>query len=108
MSVDPITGDRTTISGDPGSFGANVGTGPDFDSDGPSGIVIDRNGDILVADRFAQAIFRIDPATGNRAILSGDPNGANVGAEPDFPDDGPLGLALEATGNILVSQRAKK
>jgi streptogramin lyase len=62
------------------------------------------SGDILVTDPIAGtggqgALFRVDPITGERTLLSDFGVGANQG-------ENPAGVAVEASGNILVADPA--
>ncbi len=93
--VDTASGNRSLVS----DFG-NAAQGP-LGAD-PSGLALEASGTILVIDfsagtDFAGALFRVDPASGNRSLVSDFGNAAQ----------GPLilasfGLALEATGTVLV------
>ena len=56
-------------------------------------------GDILVADFSQNAIFRVDPNSGDRTVVSSN----TVGTGPMLAS--PTSLALEADGSILVSTR---
>jgi hypothetical protein len=95
IRVDPVTGSRTTVSAN----GAPAG-GPEFRE--PGAVALEADGDILVADEsaspFGGAVIRVDPATGARTTVSA--NGVPPGG-PDFTN--PFGLALEADGDILVT-----
>ena len=99
IRVDPVTGVRTTVSenGDP------VG-GPSF-AQGISGIAIEADGDILVLDGLAfggtGGIIRVDPVTGVRTTVSEN----TAPADPDVDFSEPFDLALEADGDIVVSDR---
>lgn len=57
-------------------------------------------GDILVADASMPAIVHVDPATGDRTIVSS----SSVGTGTNFVL--PTGITLEASGHILVSDLA--
>ena len=95
--VDPVTGAQTVISS--GS--------PFFD---PQGVVLDAAGQILVADQNsfvggsngcgggAGAIFRVDPATGTKTVIT---TGMVIPTGRDFIT--PITLALDANGQILVA-----
>ena len=119
--MDPLTGNRTIISvadrttncfgagllfacctgagtGDGTPPCAAVGSGPDFGS--PAGLVVESSGDILVT---GDALFRVDPTTGNRTIISGPV----VGSGPDF-EGNPAGLVVESSGDILVATTNNK
>ena len=96
LRVDPVTGARTTVSENLAPLG-----GPSFGD--PSGIAIDRNGDLLIADRSAFAdstggVIRVDRDTGVRTAVSH--NAAPTGG-PSFAE--PVGIALASDGSILVT-----
>ena len=91
FKVDPITGARTVLS----DF--SVGDNQGFE---PLGVAVEASGNILVIDRSAGtssqgALFRVDPTTGDRSLLSDFGFGDNQGSNP-------FGVAVEASGNILV------
>ena len=93
IRVDAGTGDRTIVSD------ASTGTGPVLDK--PQVILFDSAGDILAGD--GDTIFRVDPVTGNRSIVTsddGDPGGQVVGTGASIAliSD----LLVEPDGNILV------
>lgn len=56
-------------------------------------------GDLLVTDPTSQTVYYVDPATGNRSILS-SPGPSAVGSGPGF---GPVGIAVAANGQVLVT-----
>ncbi len=95
FKVDPATGDRTIISGDP--FGANVGSGPNL-RDGEE-LIVTATGKIIVTDSDEEAVYVIDPVTGDRSILSDSLNGLG----PDLRH--PFGLVMDASGKLIVSDR---
>jgi NHL repeat-containing protein len=73
VEVNPVTGARTLISGD------GTGSGPELAI--PYTVAVEASGDILVADSDAATgapqLLRITPASGNRAVLTG--NGVGSG-----------------------------
>ncbi|MGI8946310.1 MAG: hypothetical protein ACR2GL_08750 [Thermoleophilaceae bacterium] len=95
IRVDPVTGARTSVSSN-----AQPAGGPAFVE--PSGIALAPDGSLLVADENAfdgsGAVIRVDPATGARMTVSA--NGAPAGG-PSF--DQPVGIAIEADGDLLVT-----
>jgi hypothetical protein len=107
--VDPITGDRTVISGCVDEFcSSSVGSGVAFES--LAGIALEVDGSILAAELNAylgssfRAVFRVDPVTGNRTIASGCAQfecTSWVGAGAMF--DVPVDIALDENGYILLS-----
>lgn len=76
VEVSPGTGTRTRISGN------GRGTGPDLAM--PTTVAVEASGDILVTDVDITSglpwILRVNPATGDRTILSG--SGSAVGTGP--------------------------
>jgi hypothetical protein len=61
--VDPANRNRTILSDN------TTGTGPDFSK--PEGVAIEPHGSLLAINDSQNALLRVDPATGNRTILSG-------------------------------------
>jgi hypothetical protein len=73
------------------------GSGPDFGSL-IGGLAIDHANNILLTGFDAESVFKIDPVTGNRAVLSGP--GAGSGPTMDGPND----VVISPYGNdIFVS-----
>jgi sugar lactone lactonase YvrE len=107
--IDATSGDRTVVSGCiDESCSSRVGSGVAFES--PYDVVVEADGSILVveADSFNgtefRALVRVNPDNGVRTILSGCKQPAClsvVGAGPNFSI--PVGLALNASGEILVT-----
>jgi len=109
VRFDPDTGERTTLSG-PRPLEPEVGSGPALGI--PAALAREASGTLLVADRKERAILRVDPVTGDRAIVSGCTDvrnevceGSVVGGGPEvtFPE----GIAVESAGTILVAQRGQ-
>ena len=92
--VDTASGNRSLVS----DFG-NSAQGPVGRA--PYGLALETAGTVLVIDKDAGpgvgALFRVDAATGNRSLVS---NFANAGQGP--LGSNPSGLALEASGTVLV------
>ena len=93
--VHPTTGKRTVVS----DFGQSA-QGP-LGGD-PIGVAVETSGNILVTDEDAGtgnagALFRVNPATGHRTLLSDFGNSAQGPLGSD-----PIGVAVEASGSILV------
>lgn len=96
FAVDPANGTRTLVS----DFG-NSAQGPLGEI--PYGVTINAAGELLVVDEdagtnFRGAIFKVNPATGNRTLLS-DFNQASQGPLGEDPTN----LALTVAGDILVA-----
>ncbi len=87
IRVDPVTGEQTLIS--QGGFFKD-----------PENVVIDSDGNILVADGRAAdrgAIIKVDPVTGDQTILS-----SNAISTKNLFDRGPEDLVLDSNGDIIV------
>lgn len=94
IRIDPVTGARTTLSRN------TAPAGPAFEN--PIDLAVARNGDIYVLDAgdgFSTGkVLRVDPVNGARTLISKN------GAPADPPAfSSPRGIAIEASGNILVS-----
>jgi MYXO-CTERM domain-containing protein len=103
VRVDPASGDRTIVSGctDP-QCAAVVGNGPAIGR--LFGLAVEAGGAVAVAD--GRAVYRIDPANGDRSVLSGCADAACstlVGGGPGFGE--PVDLLAEPDGRLLVSYR---
>jgi hypothetical protein len=68
IRVHPATGDRTIVSGIDPRNGLLIGAGPPLRR--PISIAVEANGTLVVGDIFHQAVFRVDPLTGDREVLS--------------------------------------
>lgn len=96
--LDPVTGQRTTLSAN----GQPVGV-PNFVE--PEGLTIDTGGDLLVADQDAfgggGGVIRVDRQTGERSVVSSNqhPFGG-----PQFSD--PSSVRLDENGDLIVADWA--
>jgi hypothetical protein len=59
LRVDPVSGDRTVVSG------ARIGTGPDFEF--PQEITVEATGTLVVL--HAGRVLRVDPVSGDRTAV---------------------------------------
>ena len=119
--IDPATGARTLVSGCE-DLGCNTlrGAGPAFDN--PFGIHFDLEGALLVADSKLDAVLRVDPASGDRTLVSGCADSScssAVGAGPGFgevldlvvipePDAAPLAIPALTTLCLLGRHRTRR
>jgi DNA-binding beta-propeller fold protein YncE len=89
--VDPITGDRTVLTG------MGVGSGPSLLQ--VRGVAIDRWGQIYVtdADSTRRRVVRIDPISGSRTLISG----IDRGTGPNLV--APFALAFDSAGELYLS-----
>jgi hypothetical protein len=92
VHVDRSTGGRAILS----QFGVR-GAGPDFDYS-IGGIDVSPQGDIYVAGTGGSSIFRIDPASGDRTVVSSP----TVGSGPTFTSEGDL--VVGPAGDLFVAR----
>jgi hypothetical protein len=95
LSINITNGNRTVISKSSIAQGPQVGSGAII----PwiMGIRVDINGQVLVSDRVAMSIVRIDPNTGNRTLVSKD---GERGTGLDF--ESPIGLVIDPVDQSLI------
>ncbi len=105
VRVDPETGARTTLSGCANAACSTVvGVGPTIHR--LFGIAIAADGRLFVADD--RAVYAIEPASGDRTLLSGCPDAGcavPVGVGPAFGE--PSDLAVAPDGSLLVAYRVE-
>jgi hypothetical protein len=106
LQINPTTGNRTVVSGCVDiACSSQVGTGPAFL--GPRFIAFGVAGAMLVSDRASaavNAVVQVDPATGNRSIVSGCENPACSSVRGTGPAlDTAFGIAVEPSGNVIVA-----
>ena len=94
----------TTLAGSAGNPGAVNGTGSAARFDAPAGVAVDSSGNVFVADRSNHAIRRVTPAgvvtTFAGTMTSfGSADGTGSAARFYYP----LGLAIDAGGNLFVA-----
>lgn len=96
----------TTFAGQAGSSGSADGTGNAARFSEASGLAIDGNGTLYVADTANHTIRKITPA-GVVTTLAGTPGAAGgadgTGAAARF--DRPVGVAVDGGGNVYVSEQ---
>jgi len=93
-----------TISGRAGSPGSADGPASTATFNGPSGIALDANGNIFVADNNNHTIRKI-AQTGNVTTVAGAATspGSADGAGSAARFQNPFGVAVDASGNLYVS-----
>ncbi len=101
---DPVTGERTLLSGCPGGFvkeyciesGLDRGQGLHFEE--VKSVAVEAQGTILVADTGLGTVMRVDPLSGDRTIVSGAITVGN-GRRFDFVN----GLVVDSTGSLIIA-----
>jgi streptogramin lyase len=99
--IDPA-GNTTTIANTSGTFGFADGDAATARFSQPSGLCLDGSGNIYVADTANDAIRKID-SSGMTTTLLGGVQGFVDGAATAARFDSPSGIAIDAAGNLYVS-----
>ncbi len=101
----------TTLAGD-ATYRNRDGTGADARFQSPTGVAVDRHGNVFVADSSNNTIRKITPAgvvttfAGQAGYFSADGTGSNGsidGPGPAARFNGPRGLAIDANGILFVA-----
>ncbi|HEX3187048.1 MAG TPA: NHL repeat-containing protein [Pyrinomonadaceae bacterium] len=94
-------GSVTTLAG--GSEGFADGTGAQASFNTPSGLAIDSEGNLYVADTGNNRIRKVTPQ-GVVTTLAGDATAGHVdGAAAQARFNGPIGVAVDSDGNVYVA-----
>ena len=105
--VDAATGIITTVAGN-GDFGFSGDDGPASDArlSNPTGVAVDGNGNLFIADQLNRRIRRVDAARGRITTVAGNgsfgfsgDNGPASDASLNFPN----GVALDGSGNLFIA-----
>ncbi|NUP09090.1 MAG: hypothetical protein HOW73_23815 [Polyangiaceae bacterium] len=101
--LNPTSGELTSVAGASGCRGFADGSGGQAKFDAPYGMVTLSNGDVLVADLMNHRIRKVT-ADGKVSTYAGDGTpGLIDGARENARFDQPKDLALDAAGNVYVS-----
>ena len=96
------TGMVTTLAGSTAGFSDGLGTAAKFSS--PDGLAVDNLGNVYVADTDNQKIRKISPI-GLVSTLAGSTQGFANGIGNIAQFDKPIGLAVDASGNVYVADQ---
>lgn len=95
----------TTFAGLPVRFGTNDATGTAARFQNPAGTAVDTNGNVYVTDESNDDIRKITPA-GSVSTYAGKAGITGTNDGPALSSalfNSPLGLALDASGNVIVA-----
>ncbi len=102
--LDPAMTEVTLLAGGSACPGFRDATGADARFNRPYGAVVTESGDVLVADQLNHAIRRISPA-GVVTTVAGDGAPGMIDGDVTVARfDQPQGLAIDAQGNVYVSE----
>ena len=99
-----------TLAGHPGSWGYadGRGAGVRFGSGGPSGLVVDHDGSVVVADPSNHTIRRISPDGSATTIAGGLGPGLRDGPADVAQFKSPVDVALSPDGSIYVADAGNR
>jgi sugar lactone lactonase YvrE len=102
------TGVTTTLAGSLGVSGAADGRGAEASFDQPSGLAIDREGNLYIADTGNCTIRKLVIPSAIVTTLAGSPSvpGSADGTGTGARFNKPTGLALDGAGNLFVADTA--
>jgi DNA-binding beta-propeller fold protein YncE len=101
---DPATGDLTTLAGTVGAKGFKDGPADEAQFFSPSGLAVDGNGNVFVADCGNNRICCLDMTTKHITTLAGrSEQGFRDGPGGVARFNRPMGVAVGADGNVLVA-----
>jgi hypothetical protein len=97
-----VDGAVSTLAGD-GTGGYRDGPGAQARFNGPIGVAVDAAGRVLVADAYNDRIRAVGPDGTVTTLAGGGVTGAIDGAAVDAQFNTPCGVAVDATGAVLVA-----
>jgi len=98
-----LSGNVTTVAGTAGVSGAINANGTSASFNCPSDLEIDALGNIYVSDHFNNLIRKIDVSKEVTTFAGSGEDGSNDGMGTQAQFNGPLGLALDSLGNLIVA-----
>ena len=103
--IDMAGGIETLAGTGERGYGGDGGPASEASLDGPSGVAVDRNGNVYVADYLNRRVRRIDSA-GMVSTFAGTGeagHGGDGGQAAGALLDGPSGVAVDTNGNVYVA-----
>lgn len=94
-------GAMTVLAGGTEAFADGAGSAAAFHT--PSGLAIDRAGNLFVADTGNNAIRKVTPQGVVSTVAGGGGAGYRDGAAAQALFNGPIGVAVDAKGNLFVA-----
>lgn len=98
-----LDGTVTTIAGSPGNAGTSDGTGGLAHFNMLTGIAVDRDGYIYVADLLNHRVRKVTPTGTVTTIAGSDTKGSADGNGTSATLSAPGGLAVDRNGNVVVA-----
>ena len=98
-----LSGNVTTVAGTAGVSGAINANGTSASFNCPSDLEIDALGNIYVSDHFNNLIRKIDISKEVTTFAGSGEGGSNDGVGTQAQFNGPMGLALDSLGNLIVA-----
>ena len=92
----------TTFAGS-GTRGSSDGTGASASFYFPMGLAVDSSGNVYVADEANNLIRKITPTGVVSTFAGSGSRGSTNGTGTEASFNGPIGIALDSSGNVYVS-----
>ncbi len=106
--IDATTGMITTVAGTGvASYSGDGGAAIEAALNGPTGVIIDPAGNLLIADRLNSAVRKVNMATGIITTVAGIPPTGGYAGDGGNPTDALLNnvpyVNMDAAGNLYIS-----
>ena len=105
--VDHATGLITTVAGNGTcGYGGDGSAATSAQLDDPTGVAVEADGDVVIADSGNNVIREVDPSTGVITTVAGNGTcdyGGDGSAATSAQLDDPTAVAVDPTGNILIA-----
>ncbi len=98
----------STVAGnDTGAYAGDGGPAIHAEIQGPYGVALDAAGNIYIADQYNDRVRKVTASTGKISTIAGNGlsgSSGNGGPATAASLDGPVGIAVDAAGNVYVSE----